>query len=238
MTFWDGENVTLLKVVGDLQRLGIKRSLWITWWVIYFSLFKVIFLRILPLEIRIAPPFFGNILMFSKFSKHQTSRSISNLYMIRILQQNLDSCPLPGCCRILVVIKASEGATSKQHENMDHSDPCIAQNIRSNDIHVTWCQNHQRFSILKKHLNEQSKRTPERPSLFWKRRHGIHVVFCCCRFLARLRTFFRKSKLETAYLFELAPRIHHEKPTLRSGGGGVCKKSWHVINFGELLIWD
>ena len=49
--------------------------------------------------------FFGNILMFSK---HQTSRSISHLYMIRILQQNLDSCPLRGCCRILVVIKASD----------------------------------------------------------------------------------------------------------------------------------
>ena len=28
--FWDGEKVTLSKVVGDLQRLGIRRSLWIT----------------------------------------------------------------------------------------------------------------------------------------------------------------------------------------------------------------
>ena len=29
--FWDGENVNPSKVFGDLQCLGIKRSLWITW---------------------------------------------------------------------------------------------------------------------------------------------------------------------------------------------------------------
>ena len=29
--FWDGEKVALSKFVGDLQRLGIKKSLWITW---------------------------------------------------------------------------------------------------------------------------------------------------------------------------------------------------------------
>ena len=29
--FWDGENVTLFKGLSDLRRLGMKRSLWITW---------------------------------------------------------------------------------------------------------------------------------------------------------------------------------------------------------------
>ena len=36
--FWDGENVTLSEVIRDLQRSGMKRSLWITWfiWCIHY----------------------------------------------------------------------------------------------------------------------------------------------------------------------------------------------------------
>ena len=38
--FWDGENVTLSRVFGDLQRLGIKKSLWITWQLSFYNFTK------------------------------------------------------------------------------------------------------------------------------------------------------------------------------------------------------